>query len=228
MSNPSLNMTGEPEANFLKIILLLMKYGSMVLQHRIEYELRVREWQLVTQFLEKRKHDILHLTFDKHKICCIEDCKIPNSRKCFINYNLLKLMYRDMNKSCSTKFINCCSCNLVPRTDLDISIWDITLTSCLLLEVICFKDAGQKQAIQKLRNLRNSTELLHRGNAEMQDGEFEKMWIRLSNDVKEVAEKCEPYFYSSLCEDVDRLKDNPLEQGESYKAHECWKELKVK
>lgn len=58
--------------------------------------------------------------------------------------------------------------------DLDINNWDITLTSCLLLEVICFSDAGQKQAIQNLRNLRNSKELLHKGNAEMQDDEFEK------------------------------------------------------
>lgn len=81
-------MAGEPEANFLKIILLLMKYGSKVLQHRIEYELRVREWQIVTQFLDKRKHDVLHLTFDKQKRCCIKDCKIPNSRKCLIHYSL--------------------------------------------------------------------------------------------------------------------------------------------
>lgn len=73
-------MAGEPEANFRKIILLLMKYGSKVLKHRIEFELRVREWQLVTQFLDKQKHDILHLTFDKQKRCCIKDCKIPNLR----------------------------------------------------------------------------------------------------------------------------------------------------
>lgn len=32
----------------------------------------------------------------------------------------------------------------------------------------------KKQAIQNLRNLRNSKELLHKGNAEMQDDEFEK------------------------------------------------------
>lgn len=91
-----------------------------------------------------------------------------------IHYNLLEVRYKDVKNSCSTKLIGCRSCNLVPITDLDINNWDITLTSCLLLEVICFRDAGQKQAIQNLRNLRNSKELLHKGNAEMQDDEFEK------------------------------------------------------
>lgn len=222
-------MAGEPEANFLKIILLLMKYGTKVLQKKIVYELRVQKWQTVTDFLRERKHDILHLTNNKR--CCIKDCEMKdtqNAKKCLIHYSLLELMYEDVKRSCSTRFYHCCSCHFVPKSDLDISVWDITLTSCLLLELIGFEDLGQKQAIQNLRNLRNSKELLHRGNAEMKDDEYNKMWIKLSNDIKEVAEKCEPYFYSSICEEVDRLKDNRLEPEEHYNAQECWNKVKVK
>lgn len=62
----------------------------------------------------------------------------------------------------------------------------------------------------------------------MENDEFEKMWIKLSNDIKEVEKKCEPYFFSSVCEEVDRLKNDKLEQGEIYNAQECLKELKVK
>uniref|UniRef100_K1QMX9 Uncharacterized protein n=1 Tax=Magallana gigas TaxID=29159 RepID=K1QMX9_MAGGI len=120
-------------------------------------------------------------------------------------------------------FIHCCSCNFTSKSDLDISVWDITLTSCLLLEVI---DLGQKQAIHNLRNLRNSKALLHRGNAEMNDDEYEGLWASFTNNIKEVAEKCESYFYSSICKDVDRLKNRSLEQWECYRAQECWKELK--
>lgn len=218
----------EPEANFLKIILLLMKYGSKVLQHRIEFEVRVQKWQKVPDFLRERKHDILHLTLDKQKKCCIKDCKKQNARTFFKHKSLLELLYEDVKKSCSERFIHCCSCYFVPKTNLDIKVWDITLTSCLLLEVIGLEDAGQERVIQNLRNLRNSKELLHRGNAEMENDEFEKMWIKLSNDIKEVAEKCEPYFFSSVCEEVDRLKNDKLEQGEIYNAQECLKELKVK
>lgn len=58
--------------------------------------------------------------------------------------------------------------------------------------------------------------------------EFKKMWIKLSNDIKEVAMKCEPYFFSSVCDEVDKLKNDILGQGEIYKAQECLKELKVK
>lgn len=57
---------------------------------------------------------------------------------------------------------------------------------------------------------------------------LKKNWIKLSNEIKEVAEKCEPYFYSSVCDEVDKLKNNILEQGDSYNARECLKELKVK
>lgn len=137
-------MVGEYEVNFFKIILLLMKYGLKVLQYRIEFELRDREWQKVIQFLEKRRYDIFYLIFDKQKRCCIKDCKILNLRKCSIYYNLLKFMYEDVKKSCFIKFIDCCFCNLVFKIDLDINDWDIILISCLLLEVIGFKDVGQK------------------------------------------------------------------------------------
>lgn len=221
-------MANETETNFLKIILLLMGNGSKVLQRRIEYELRIRKWQTVTDFVKERKHDILHLTLDKHKKCCIKDCKIQNASKCLIHTSLLELMYEDVKRSCLTMFIHCCSCNFTPKSDLDISVWDITLTSCLLLEVIGFYDLGQKQAIQNLRNLRNSKALLHRGNAEMNDDEYEGLWMSLSNNIKEVAEKCEPYFYSYICEDVDKLKNKSLEQWECNIAQECWREIKVK
>lgn len=87
-------MANEPETNFLKIILLLMRYGSTVLQHRIEYELRIRKWQTVTDFLKERKHDIiLHLTLDKNRKCCIKNCKIQTASKRLIPTSLSELMY---------------------------------------------------------------------------------------------------------------------------------------
>lgn len=226
-------MAGEHEANFLKIILLLMKYGTKVLQKKIVYELRVQKWQTVTDFLRERKHDILHLTNNKR--CCMKDCEMKdtqNAKKCLINYSLLELMYEDVKRSCSTRFYHCCSCHFVPKSDLDISVWDITLTSCLLLELIGFDDPksckGQEQAIQNLRNLRNSKELLHRGNAEMEDDEYNKTWLKLSNTIKEVAYKCEPHDFVEICETIDNMYKNPLTQEQSCNVQECWRKLKVK
>lgn len=45
-----------------------MKYGSKVLQEKIKFELRIRKWQRVPDFLVERKHDILHLTLDMQKL----------------------------------------------------------------------------------------------------------------------------------------------------------------
>lgn len=204
-----------------------MNYGSKVLQHRIEFELRIRKWQRVPDFLVERKHDILHLTLDKHKRCCINNCSVQILTKSLLYKGLLELMFEDVKGNCSKRFIYCCSCKFVPKSDLDISTWDITLTSCLLLGVIGFDDPGQKQAIQNLRDLRNSKELLHRGNAEMKDEEYGKTWINLSNNIKEVAEKCEPYFYSSICEELEEIRTKPLTQSEVFQLQEHWKKMKV-
>lgn len=220
-------MANKTETNFLKIILLLMKYGSKVLQEKIEFELRIRKWQRVPDFLVERKHDILHLTLDRHKRCCSNNCSVQILTKTLLHKGLLELMFEDVKGNCFKKFINCCSCKFVPKFDLDISTWDITLTSCLLLEVIGFDDPGQKQAIKNLRDLRNSKELLHRGNAEMKDEEYDKIWENLSNNIKEIAEKCEPYFYFSICKEIEELNTKPLTKSEVFQLQEHWKELKV-
>lgn len=48
----------------------------------------------------------------------------------------------------------------------------------------------------------------------------------MSNNIKEVAYKCEPHFYVEICETIDNMYKNPLTQEQSYKAQECWRELK--
>lgn len=53
-------------------------------------------------------------------------------------------MFEDVKGNCFKKFINCCFCKFVLKFDLDISIWDIILMSCLFLEVIGFDDFGEK------------------------------------------------------------------------------------
>lgn len=101
------------------------------------------------------------------------------------------------------------------------------MTSCLLLEVIGFDDPGQKQAIKNLRDLRNSKELLHRGNAEMKDEEYKEIRKNLSNNIKEIAEKCERHFFSSICTELEEIKTKPLIRIEVLQLQEYWKEFKV-
>lgn len=56
--------------------------------------------------------------------------------------SLLEFMYEDVKRSCLVRFIYCCFCNFIFKFDLDISVWDIILMSCLFLEVIGFDDFG--------------------------------------------------------------------------------------
>lgn len=63
---------------------------------------------------------------------------------------------------------------------------------------------------------------------EMEDDEYNKMWLKLSNNIKEVAHKGEPYFYAEICENIDNIHRNPLTQEQSCNAYKSWGELKVK
>lgn len=52
----------------------------------------------------------------------------------------------------------------------------------------------------------------------MDDDEYEGLWVSLINNIKEVVEKCELYFYLLICKDVDRLKNRFFEQWECYRV----------
>ncbi|XP_062580981.1 uncharacterized protein LOC134242853, partial [Saccostrea cucullata] len=217
-------MADVKETNFLKLIWLLMKYGAKVLQHRIEYELRNQKWQKLCDFLEERKHEIFHLT--DLKKCCQCPEFTDNKGKPPLPKDVLRQLFRNVDDCCVARFRGRCCCKLLPNTDLNVNVnkLDITLTSCLLKNFL-IKDSGQKQVIENIRNLRNDKELLHRGNAEVDNDSFERIWLQLSNAIKEVAEKCESYFYSQIKDEVESLKTRPLSKEDTISSINAWKEL---
>nr|XP_022290877.1 uncharacterized protein LOC111102362 isoform X2 [Crassostrea virginica] len=214
-------MASKDEENFLKLVLLLLKYGGRVLQDRIECELERQKQQTVSDFLEEYKHKILHLTLRYKKECCQKDCRSKN--RAALNEQYLKCMFHIMEKKCCSSYMQECFCNLEPRADLDISFWDITLTSCLLLECDILTDQSQKQVIKNLRNHRNSRALLHRGTPSMGEEEFVKTWKEVSNAIKEVAEVFEPWYFKHYCDKIDKLKDGTLSTSD---IEGCWKKIK--
>lgn len=216
-------MPSKDEENFLKLVLLLLKYGGRVLQDRIECELQRQKQQTVSDFLEENKHKILHLTLGYKKECCQQNCRSKNYAALSGEY--LKCMFHNMEQICCSPYEKKCSFNLKPRVDLDISFWDITLTSCLLLECDILTDQSQKQVIKNLRNHRNSRALLHRGTPSMGVEEFHKTWQEVSNAIKEVAEVFEPWYFNHYCDKIDKMKDGTLSTSD---IEGCWKKIKVR
>ncbi|XP_062570332.1 uncharacterized protein LOC134232395 [Saccostrea cucullata] len=140
--------------------------------------------------------------------------------------DVLGQLYENLDQCCSPKYRGCCCCKLSPRTFLNthVAILDITFSSCLLKNFL-IEDSRQKQVIENIRKLRNDKELLHRGNAEVDDDSFERIWLQLSNAIKEVAEKCEPYFYTKIRDEVDSLKTRPLSKEDTNSSINAWKKL---
>lgn len=194
-------MVKEEEENFLVIVFLLMKFGSVVLQKKLQ-----KKCPCPNDFFEKKRHEILHLTLNKK--CCVEDCE-TNNRPIPISRRNLNLMY-DNTLQCCKNFENCCSCYFVPKSKFDINNWDITLTSCLLLEVCSSMQVSDKMPIEKLRKLRNDKLALHRGNVVMSTNDYIDTLKDLSHNVKAIAATCDQSFHRWICDEIEKVKKNRL------------------
>lgn len=193
-------MVDKEEENFLVIVFLLMKFGSMVLQEKFRMECPNPE-----DFFQEKKHKILHLTLNKQ--CCLKKCDI-NNREIPISRRNLNLMY-DNIWNCCKNYKNCCSCNFVPKSRFELDNWDITLTSCLLLEV-CSLRASDRTPIEELRKLRNDNLTLHRGNIVMSTNEYDTTFKDLSHYIRTIAAKCDQSFHRWICDQIGKLKANRL------------------
>nr|XP_022289601.1 uncharacterized protein LOC111101412 isoform X6 [Crassostrea virginica] len=209
-------MADKFEENFLRTFLLVMKFGTMVLQQQIVFEL-YQKWQTVLDFLKEKKHDILHLTLGKHN-CCVSNCQTKRSSG--LPKRLLSVMYQNVNRSCATRFAYHCSCYFTPKTD--VSTWDITLTSRLLLEYFV-KDPSLKQDIENLRAHRNC--LCHPEKPGMDEKEFGKIWGEVSCTIKDIARKCEQWFSYYIEKEVDFLECNPISSTELDRTKDVWMKI---
>lgn len=212
-------MADKFEENFLRTFLLVMKFGTMVLQQQIVFEL-YQKWQTVLDFLKEKKHDILHLTLGKHN-CCVSNCQTKRSSG--LPKRLLSVMYQNVNRSCATRFAYHCSCYFTPKTD--VSTWDITLTSRLLLEYFV-KDPSLKQDIENLRAHRNC--LCHPEKPGMDEKEFGKIWGEVSCTIKDIARKCEQWFSYYIEKEVDFLECNPISSTELDRTKDVWMKINVR
>lgn len=216
------NMASVEEENFLVIVFLLMKFGSMVLQEKIKHQLGKKE-QSLEVFLEENKHDIFHLTLKTQ--CCRKHC-MKECRHIPLPPSILTKMYKvnSVLESCKETIPDCCDCVLEPKSksELDISEWDITLTSCILLEVFCLNIPDKISRIHRLRQLRNSQLTLHRGNAFMSCDNYISSFKDMSKTIKEIASTCDKSFYKKICHEIEELKNNRLCQKEINEAKEYW------
>lgn len=120
-----------------------------------------------------------------------------------------------------------CFCCFVPDRRVDISKWDITLTSCILSEILPKERLSQPalQAIEILRELRNST--LHKGNVLMSDDEYIKTFNNVSNNIEEVSKTCgDDIFHQTICEEIHKLQRTRPCLRILKEAQEYWRELK--
>lgn len=50
----------------------------------------------------------------------------------------------------------------------------------------------------------------------MKDDEYEKIWMNLLNNIKEVVEKCELYFYLLICKELEKMVIKLFIQSEVF------------
>lgn len=215
---PFNRMVNEEEENVLVIVFLLMKFGSKVLQKKFQ-----KECPDPKNFFEKKKHEILHLTLNKQ--CCVANCNMDN-RPIPISRRNLNLMYDTTWKSC-LNFKNCCSCHFVPKSKFEIDNWDITLTSCLLLEVCPSLRASDRKPIENLRKLRNDNLTLHRGNVVMLTYDYNTTFTDLSHSIKDIAATCDQSFHKWICDEIEELQTDRITTQKMHKAQLYLRQIEV-
>lgn len=184
-----------------------MKYASKTLQEKLKRE--ILNEQSLQDFLEKNQHHIFHLKLYNSNQCCDkEKCKMPQNSATLAREHF-QLLYSKDKEFCdkSTGKGVYCYCCFVPDPHVDISKWDITLTSCILFEILPKKCLSQpaKRAIESLREIRNS--LLHKGDVFMSDDEYLKTFDNVSNNIEEVAKTCgDGFFLQTICKEIQKLK----------------------
>lgn len=209
------------EENFWVLTFLVMKYGSKVLQEKIRQELL--DSQGLNDFLEKEKHFIFHLTLYNTYRCCLDKCDITQNYA-HLSREYLKRMYYMKKQFCTDKPGYYCFCCLVPDRHVDISQWDITLTSSILLNILLKDCQSGHKDILDLRELRNS--ILHMGNTLLSDDKYIKLFKNVSDKIKAIAKTCGDHFYQTISEEINNLKKNRLFPRELKEAQEYWKEQK--
>ncbi|XP_052707720.1 uncharacterized protein LOC128182975 [Crassostrea angulata] len=207
-----------------------MKYGSKVLQEKIQHEL-LNSPGLKT-FLEEEKHSIFHLTLPNSYQCCL--CDLPDENNKYVTFQqnstklareFLKVMYYKKKIFCTNRALNvlCCCC-LVPDHNVDIRTWDVTLTSSILLDILLKDCQSDQNDIVDLREIRNST--LHKGNALLSGDKYIETFKNASEKIKSIAKKCGDNFYQMICDDINKLERNRLYPWELKEAQEHWREAK--
>lgn len=223
-------IAGTEEENFFMIVFLVMKYGSKVLQEKIQQKLL--NSQGLQTFLEKEKHSIFHWTLPNSYQCCLCDLPDENNKKVMLQQNstklardFLKVMYHMKKYFCTNRTSNvlCCCC-LVPDRNVDIRKWDITLTSSILLDILLKDCQSDQNDIVDLREIRNST--LHIGNALLSGDKYIETFKNASEKIKSIAKKCGDNFYKMICDDINKLERNRLYPWELKEAQEHWREAK--
>lgn len=223
-------IAGTEEENFFIIVFLVMKYGSKVLQEKIQHEL-LNSPGLKT-FLEEEKHSIFHLTLPNSYQCCL--CDLPDENNKYVTFQqnstklareFLKVMYYKKKNFCTNRALNvlCCCC-LVPDHNVDIRTWDVTLTSSILLDILLKDCQSDQNDIVDLREIRNST--LHKGNALLSGDKYIETFKNASEKIKSIAKKCGDNFYQMICDDINKLERNRLYPWELKEAQEHWREAK--
>ncbi|XP_021351179.1 uncharacterized protein LOC110448967 [Mizuhopecten yessoensis] len=170
--------------NLLKLVILVMEYGTKVLKEKVKSELS-KGYKTFQDLVKASRHDLIHL--HELKRCCA--CtSYPTARHSAISYKQLALLLdNDRGQACTRPNNDrdqLCTCGFKEKMNISENDMDITLLSCFLLNIIKQDDTVRK-LIKNLRDKRNN--LFHLISAKVPMEEFETKFQDIAHIINEIA-----------------------------------------
>lgn len=167
-----------PMNNFVKFSSLLLDEGTFALAERVKYEIdKDSSCTTLSEFLEQNKHKLFHLFQNGN--CCQCPKSLPKYDKTPMSLEQWDCLFTDKSAACKTSLSTSrCCCRFVANAKLEISTFDISLLSIILLNV-CPLNKNEKEKVKHIRKQRNKY-FAHASSTEMD----EVLYLKEFKDAK--------------------------------------------
>lgn len=172
-------------------------------------------------YLNNRKHILYHLiTSPSSSYTCCECQRKPIGSRCISQSQFDMLFERSGN----VLHKHPCICEFQARTNIDTSILDVTLSTCILNNCESVLSTHDHH-LKTIRSIRNS--LFHSSSSTvLTSAIFNDLWIRLQGAISGLTSAISPEYGSEIQMQIESLQQKQLVGDDEEKLLDDWLTLK--
>lgn len=212
-------MAASSELNFLHLIAFLIQIAPSVTGKFLET--LYFGGSSFESYLNKRKHILFHLiTSPSSSYTCCECQRKPMGSRC-ISQSQFEMLFE---RSGNVLHKHPCICEFQARTNIDTSILDVTLSTCILNNCESVLPTYDHH-LNTIRSIRNR--LFHSSSSTVVPcNVFDDLWIRLQGAISGLTSAISPEYDREIQLQIDSLQRKQLVSDDKASLLDDWVTLK--